>query len=109
MDSHFNQRSFASTANQVKSFTRKNKFALLIAALVLIVVYWQAIRPIRVNAQCTSEASHNSRILLKNKAESTTDWKQKEEYENLIKKNMYLRSDYEAYYKRCLRGHGIFL
>lgn len=87
----------------------KNKKVTLLVALGLFVFYWYEMRPVSINNECTAQAKYNARELLKSKAQVATDADRKQSYNDLIKKDMYLRSDYEAYYNKCLRSFGIFI
>ena len=87
---------------------RKNKKTVGIILAAVFVFYWFQIRPIQINKECTANAGANARALLRSKAEVATDAARKASYEELIAKNMYLRTDYESYYKKCLNSHGIF-
>ena len=93
----------------VKKNLLGNKKATAIVAIGLFMFYWYEMRPMNINNECTVQAKYNSRELLKSKAEVATDEDRKASYMDLIKKDMYLRSDYEAYYKKCLRSYGIFI
>ena len=46
---------------------------------------------------CDSEAEQNAAATYKNKFQGSPDYKE----------GFHLKDDYEAYYKRCLRSHGI--
>lgn len=86
----------------------KNKKTVAIVLAAVFVFYWFQIRPIQINKACTLNAGANARALLASKAEVATDPARKASYEELIAKNMYLRTDYESYYTKCLHSHGIF-
>lgn len=80
-----------------------------LAILAMFLFYWYEMRPIRINAECMGQAAANARLLVQSKAEIAVDPEKRTSYQNLVEKNMYLRSDYESFYKKCLRGYGIYL
>ncbi|MEK7590839.1 MAG: hypothetical protein AAB489_01365 [Patescibacteria group bacterium] len=81
----------------------------LLVALVLtgFFFYWFQIRPILSYRQCAREASADARTLLKSKAELAKGTKDAKTYTNMAEKNMYLRSDYESFLKKCLLHYGL--
>ena len=95
--------------SRAKELAWKHKKLLSIVLVAFFVFYWYEIRPIQINNKCTQQASADARALLKSKAEVATDPERRVSYINLIDKDMYLRSDFESYYSRCLRGYGINL
>ena len=101
--------SFKQQMSETSDFLHKHRKILLIATLGIFLFFWYEIRPIQVNNGCMAEAGGNARELLGNKAEVATDPVQKQSYTELANKNMYLRSDYESFYSKCLRRHGINL
>jgi hypothetical protein len=93
----------------MKSFLYKNHKVLAILAVAVFLFYWYEIRPIQMNNSCSMEASYNARLLLQNKAAVTTDPARQQAYGSLVAKDMYLRSDFESFYKKCMRRHGVNL
>ena len=91
-----------------RTFVQRYKTTIGVIAILAGFYYWNALRPAHIDTICSVEASANARVLLHQKAETTTDQTNRQTYANLAERNMYLRSDYEAYYKKCLRGYGIF-
>ncbi len=79
-------------------------YALILASILLF--YWYEVRPIRVYRQCAIEASNDARALLKSKSAIAAGDKA-EQYNSLIARNMYLRSDYESFLQKCLLFHGL--
>ncbi|MDO8648635.1 MAG: hypothetical protein Q7R81_02520 [Candidatus Peregrinibacteria bacterium] len=76
---------------------------LILAAFLF---YWYEIRPVRIIRSCATDAATDARTLLKSKAEITNDKKKRADYDKLIEKGMYLRSDYESFYRKCLSFYG---
>ena len=93
----------------VSRFIRTNRKLLSVIAVAVFLFYWYEVRPITINHTCGNQASTDARALLVSKAKVATDPVRKQSYQQLIDQNMYLRSDYESYYTRCLRGYGINL
>lgn len=93
----------------IKAWIVAHKKGIAITAALLAVFYWMEIRPVRINNTCTAQAGLSARALLKEKADVATDADTKESYQQLVDKNMYLRTDYESYYTKCLRQFGIFI
>jgi hypothetical protein len=92
-----------------KAFATKHRKVLLIIALVVASFYWFQIRPIRVSNYCAVESSANARALLQSKAAVSTDPAKQAAYAQLAERNMYLRSDYESFFTKCLRRYGFGL
>src|SRR3989338_8327567 len=82
----------------MKDFLRRHRKAILILALGVFLFYWFEIRPININNYCSAEASANARLLLRSKAEVATDAATKQSYQQLVAKDMYLRSDHESFF-----------
>jgi hypothetical protein len=93
----------------IKNWIIAHKKGLGIAAAVFLVFYWFELRPVKINRVCTATAGVSARALLQEKANVATDAATKRSYEQLVSKNMYLRTDYESYYKKCLREDGVFI
>ena len=99
---------FSGKFNTIVTNLRKNKKTVAIVIAAVFVFYWFQIRPVQINKACTINAGANARALLRSKAEVATDAARRASYEELIAKNMYLRTDYESYYSKCLHSYGIF-
>ena len=93
----------------IRNWVVAHKKGLTIAAVIFVIFYWFDIRPVRINTTCTAQAGFSARALLKEKADVSSDPATKKSYQQLVDKSMYLRSDYESYYKKCLREYGIFI
>ena len=106
---HLNVPNVKAFASQGLGLVRKNKKVLVVVLAAAFLFYWYEIRPMRINSFCAAQSSASSRSLLRSKAAVTTDVANKAYYAGLAEKNMYLRSDYESYYKKCLRGYGVYL
>lgn len=98
----------AAKLNDVSQYVRKYKHILAVVAVIAFAFYWYEIRPIHINNACVAQAGGNARTLLETKARIATDAAQKASFENMIAKNLYLRSDYESFYTKCLRSYGMF-
>ena len=81
--------------------------AVLMILLVFSAFYWYEIRPVRIFRSCATQASVDAKNLLQSKALIATDPARKKSYEDLAAKNMYLRSDHESFYKKCLRHYAM--
>ncbi len=68
--------------------------------------YWFQIRPIRIYRYCNTQSSMDARKLLKSKEEVATP-ENKARYAPLLERNMYLRSDYESFLRKCLLYYGL--
>jgi hypothetical protein len=69
--------------------------------------YWYEVRPVRIHRSCSVQASVDAKNLLQSKALIATDPARKKSYEDLAAKNMYLRSDHESFYAKCLRHYAM--
>lgn len=85
---------------------RDNKWIILIVAVGIFLFYWYEIRPITVYRSCARQSSADARTLLGSKAEIAQGTPRGESYKQLQEKNMYLRSDYESFLKKCLLNYG---
>jgi hypothetical protein len=85
--------------------------AAVAGAVLLIILgfsfYWFQLRPIRLYRQCTAESSADARKLLANKATIAQGTAIGNEYQNLLQKNMYLRTDFESFLRKCLLFYGL--
>lgn len=84
-----------------------NKWFLLVILLIAGSFYWFQVRPIYLSRGCAVQASADARMLLQTKAEVSKGTKNGAEYQQLIDKNLYLRSDYESFLTKCLLHHNI--
>lgn len=91
---------------QVLSSLKKYKWAIALVAVAAFLFYWYEIRPIQIYRGCARQASVDARSLLKSKAEISKGTDKGNAYSELIKKNMYLRSDYESFLQKCLLYYG---
>jgi hypothetical protein len=99
------RRSFQGT----QSFFKRHKVATIVVVSLFLFYWWNAIRPANITNGCMAEAAVSAKVLLQNKAEVTADREKRAAYESMVSKGMYLRSDYESYYKKCLRTNGVYL
>jgi len=101
------RQSFARQLSELKDYLLKNRKAYSIIAVILFAFYWFQLRPIQINRACAEQASGNAQQLLVNKVAITTDADQRAAYQEMVNKSMYLRTDYESFYVKCLRNEGI--
>ena len=99
-------RRFRINFSGIKEYAKRNRKILSVVAVAVFLFYWFEMRPIQINHSCANQASSNARSLLQSKAQITTDASKKASYNALAEKGMYLRSDYESFYTKCLRSHG---
>jgi|GEM_PF-2733499 len=85
---------------------KRNKWFYLAIGAFIVLFFWFEVRPIMAYRGCARDASTDARLLLRNKAEIATGSK-KQAYQDLIEKNMYLRTDYESFLYKCLLYQGI--
>src|SRR2546430_2246080 len=90
----------------VVSFLKTYKWAIALVIVAAFLFYWYEIRPIQIYRGCTRQASIDARSLLRSKAEIAKGTDKGSAYWELIKKNMYLRSDYESFLQKCLLYYG---
>lgn len=101
------RQSFSLQLTEIKDYLVKNRKVYSILAVILFAFYWFQLRPIQINRACSEQASANAQQLLVNKVAITTDANQRAAYEEMVGKHMYLRTDYESFYIKCLRNEGI--
>lgn len=87
-------------------FIKTYKWAIVLVLVAAFLFYWYEIRPIQVYRGCARQASLDARSLLRSKAEIAKGTDKGKAYDELIKKNMYLRSDYESFLQKCLMHYG---
>lgn len=92
---------------KTKQFLKDYKWAVLFAAVAVMLFYWYEMRPIFIYRNCAEQASADARALLASKADIAKGSPQGEAYERLKEKNLYLRSDYESFLMKCLMHHGM--
>lgn len=85
----------------------KNKWFILVVLLLAFSFYWFELRPISLSRACANQASLDARKLLQSKAEIAKGTPQGREYQSLIDRNLYLRSDYESFLTKCLLHYNI--
>jgi hypothetical protein len=95
------------TRSSALRFLSKYKWFLTLAIVGIALFYWYEIRPIRVYRDCAGQASMDARNLLQSKAELAKGTENGVAYATLVRKNMYLRSDYESFLQKCLLYHGL--
>lgn len=105
----FRGQRLVDTVKSVAAYARENRKVLAIVAAAAFLFYWYELRPIQMNNSCAAQAGANARALLQSKFEVAQDTQKREAYRDLVARNMYLRSDYESFYKKCLRGYGVNL
>jgi hypothetical protein len=88
------------------SHLERNRWLYTGLLVFAVLFYWFQIRPIYVYRQCAVDASIDARKLLASKAAITTD-ERAAQYQSLMDRNMYLRSDYESFLQKCLLFHGL--
>jgi hypothetical protein len=94
--------------NDITRYLYKYRKVLGVIAVVAFVFYWYEIRPVSINNTCVTQAGSNARSLLQTKAQISTDPSQRASFQNMINQNLYMRSDYESFYTKCLGSYGIF-
>ncbi|OGJ55767.1 hypothetical protein A3D88_02160 [Candidatus Peribacteria bacterium RIFCSPHIGHO2_02_FULL_52_16] len=87
--------------------TLRTRKGLIVLLLVIFFFYWFQIRPAVMYRSCAVQASVDARTLLKSKAELAKGTKEEKTYAQMAEKNMYLRSDYESFLKKCLLHYGL--
>lgn len=85
----------------------KYKWAIVLVVIGLFLFYWYEIRPIRISRSCANQASIDARKLIRSKADIAKGTDKGNAYQELITKNMYLRSDYESFLNKCLLHYGM--
>ncbi len=88
---------------------KKYKWVISLAAVAVFLFYWYEIRPVRLYRACARSSSSDARVLLKSKAQIAKGTDKGKAYEELIAKNMYLRSDYDSFLQKCLLNYGLTL
>jgi hypothetical protein len=88
------------------SHFEQNKWFYAAIAAFAVFFFWTEIRPVYLYRRCAVEASVDARTLLASKAAIATGDKAAQ-YQSLIDRNMYLRSDYESFLQKCLLVHGL--
>lgn len=105
-----------STVNRdaAASGPRKRWMLSPFSATVLIVLlvgaflfYWFQLRPIYVYRGCVKQASSDARLLLASKVQLTGNTPLGQQYQQLLQKNMYLRTDYNSFLQKCLMNYGL--
>lgn len=94
--------------SDIKQYLYKTRYILGAVAALAFLFYWYELRPIQINNSCVAQAGANARTLLATKAAIATDPAQKASFQGMVDQNLYLRSDYESFYGKCLRSYGIF-
>lgn len=92
---------------KTRQFFKDYKWAVLFAAVAVMLFYWYELRPILVYRDCAEQSSIDARALLSSKAEIARGSPQGAAYDRLMEKNLYLRSDYESFLMKCLMYHGM--
>lgn len=92
---------------RVFAFLGAHKWKLLLLLIIGFLFYWYEVRPIMVYRRCAAESSLDARKLLKSKSDIAKGTANGEMYKRLLEKNMYLRSDYESFMKKCLNYNGL--
>lgn len=81
---------------------------LIITALAGGAFYWYEWRPSNIKKACNIQAEDKARELMKVKYETAKDYTpQKDVYYQSMNRGLFLKDDYEQYYKNCLRENGI--
>lgn len=88
---------------KLKELLIKYWWIVLIVIIGLGLFCWYQIRPSYVYSVCNEKAKEKAREILKTKTEISDD----NEYKEASEKGLYLKDDYEYYYKQCLRSKGI--
>jgi hypothetical protein len=94
--------SIKSYANNL-TMVSKNKLILIVLLVAGFLFYWYEYRPSKIRSDCVTIAEKNAQGLAKEKATLSGLPDEKKEADM----GMYLKEDYDAYYQRCLREHGI--
>ena len=87
-------------------FVSRNKKVIIIVLVGLFLFYWFQLRPGRISRACMSTATVNAKDLLSKKAITTAEADKRKTYQQLSDQGMYLRSDWESFYKKCMRTYG---
>lgn len=106
---HFRFYRTGALLQDAKEYVKKNRKVLTVIAIACFLFYWYELRPIQMNHTCAAQASVNARVLLQSKADVAQDAEKRQAYQSLLQQNLYLRSDYESFYKKCLREYGVNL
>lgn len=81
----------------------KNILVLLLLTLIIGWFYWFQWRPASIRSFCHDQAIEAARSALKIKSELSGN----DEYEDVIKKEGYLKEDYKSSYENCLHEKGL--
>ena len=91
-------------------FSKPGIWILLILLLGGFLFYWFQLRPTQLYRKCTEQSSADARKLLGSKfqiAQSGGNTALATQYQDLISRNMYLRSDYNSFLRKCLLYYGL--
>jgi hypothetical protein len=91
----------------LRTFLATYKWAILLIIALGFLFYWYEVRPIRIYRGCAVQSSVDARKLLRSKSELMKGTKQGDSYKKLVDKDMYLRSDYESFFKKCVNYYGL--
>ncbi len=86
---------------------RARKWVIVTALVLGFLFYWFQLRPIYMYRACAQQASADARTLLRSKADLAKGSKNAKAYAQLVEKNMYLRTDYESFLRKCLLYYGL--
>ncbi len=84
----------------------KNKKIITVIILIILFFWWFYIRPNQIRSQCSKIAQNQAVATFKKRME-TLPPQLRVTNENFSKKGLFLPSDYEFWYKMCLRNYGL--
>src|SRR5437764_124717 len=93
------------TSQRLDRLSTRHMFVMFVALVLVIgafLFYWYEIRPVQIYRKCTVQASADAHALLKSKAQIAKGTAEGKQYDSLVAKNMYLRSDYASFLQKCL-------
>ena len=100
-------QSFGSSRPSLMKRILSNKILIVIVLAALLLFYWKEVRPMYKYRACAAQSSTDAKALLQSKAVLARGTKSEKTYAQMAAKNMYLRSDYESFLKKCLLYYGL--
>lgn len=86
---------------KIIAFINQWKIISIILLIGFGLFYWYEVRPSRIYSFCNKEAQEKAIELMKTKVKISP------KYKEFSEKGLFLKDDYESYYKKCLREKGI--
>lgn len=99
--------SFGARLKPLAGILRRNRGIILALLASIFLFYWFEVRPVKLYRACAAQASGDARTLLRSKAALAKGAKNAQTLEQMVEKNMYLRSDYESFLRKCLLYYGL--